>query len=186
MLRKIVREPLTTENGPPFNINMFKTYLGMTYKSYGQVGGMGILDLMEIGPMVLVYDVQMLEPRPYDYTKYVVDNVHSCCVNFNDVDFPTFKHYSLLMHIILYYGRLRNLWHENLKLNVQATNEEENPIQIWTSIWDYRYSTSHYLTFEDYFVQPLYMLFGYQDFILDIKRFLRPKDNGLGEKIKHN
>lgn len=43
--------------------------------------------------------------------------------------------------------------------------------------------------FEDYFVQPLYTLFRHQYFPStspDIKSFLRPKDNGLGEKIKHN
>ena len=41
--------------------------------------------LMEVDPMVLASDVQMLEPRPYDYVEYVVDNIHTAFVFFNDV-----------------------------------------------------------------------------------------------------
>ena len=50
-------------------------------------------NLMEVGPMMLASDVQMLEPRPYDYAKYVVKNIHTTFVNFDDVEYPTFKHY---------------------------------------------------------------------------------------------
>lgn len=110
MLHKIVREPLTVADGPPFNINIFKIYLDMTYQSCEQLGGMGVPNLMEIGPMVLASDIQMLDARPFDYAKYVVDTIHTSFVNFNDVENPTLRHYSLFMHMILYYGQLRGLW----------------------------------------------------------------------------
>ena len=46
-------------------------------------------DFMEIEPMVLALDIQILEPRPYDYAEYVVDNIHTSFVNFEDVEYPT-------------------------------------------------------------------------------------------------
>lgn len=113
---------------------------------------MEVPNLMEIGPMVLASNIQMLEPRPCNYVEYVIDNIHSSFVIFNDVEFSTFRHYSFLMHMVLYYGQLRGLWNENLKLNVRDTKGEERPVQMWTSIWKYRYSASCYLTFEDHFV----------------------------------
>ena len=77
--------------------------------------------------MLLAFDIQMLEPKPYDYAKYVVDNIHTSFVNFNDVEYPNFRHYSLLMHMIFYYGNLRGMWGAKLKLNVRETNGEERP-----------------------------------------------------------
>ena len=128
MLHKVFREPLTVVDGPPFNINMFKTYLDMKYQSCGHIGGMGVLDLRVIGPMVLASNIQMFDPRPYDYVEYVFNNIHSYFVNFNDIKCHTFRHYSLLMHMVLYYGQLRGLWHEFLKLKVWEKNGEERSI----------------------------------------------------------
>ena len=84
---------------------------------------------------------------------------------------------------------MRGFWGEGLKLNLGESNGEMKPVQMWTPVWDYRFSASCYLTFEDYFVQPLYTLFGHHSFPSispNIKRFLRPRDNGFREKIKNN
>ena len=91
--------------------------------------------------------------------------------------------------MVLYFGQMRGLWGEGLKLNLRDSNGAMKLVQMWTAIWDYRFSASCYLTLEDHFFQPLYTLFGHHSFpsiSLDIKRFLRPRDNGLGDKIKHN
>lgn len=108
--------------------------------------------LMEIGPMVLASNVQMMEPRPYDYTEYIIDSIHSCFVNFNDVNTLIFKIYSLFMHMIFYYGQNKDTWHQNLKVNMWETNGEKKLVQLWTSLWEFRYSASCYLTFEEIFV----------------------------------
>ena len=136
--------------------------------------------------MVLASNVQMMEPRPYDYAEYIVDDIHSCFVNFKDVDSLVLKNYSLLMHMILYYGKMKDMWPQGLKISMWETNKENKLVQF---VWDYRYSASCYLCFEEFFVKPLYSLFGYQMFpsiSSNIERFLRPRDNGLGEKIRHN
>lgn len=124
MLHKIDKEPLNIVDGPPFSVKFFKTYLDMTYQSCGQVGGMEAPDLMEIGPMVFALNFQMLEPRPYDYVEYVVDNIHTSFINFEDVEYPTFKHYSLLIHMVLYFGQMRGLWSEGFKLNLREWGNE--------------------------------------------------------------
>ena len=161
MLQKIEKEPLTAVNGPPFSIKFFKTYFDMRYQSCGQVGGMEAPNLIEIGPMVLASNIQMLEPRAYDYVEYVIDNIHTSFVNFEDVEYPTFKNYSLLMPMVLYFGKMRGLWGEGLKLNLRESNGEMKLVQMWTPVWNYRFSSFCYLTFEDYFVQPLYTFFGH-------------------------
>ena len=98
--------------------------------------------------MVLVSNVQMLEPRPYDYSKYVVDNIQTNFVNFNDVEYPTFKDYSLFMHMVLYFRQMKVLWGEGLKLNLRESNGDMELVQMWMSVWDYRLNASYYLTFE--------------------------------------
>ena len=75
-----------------------------------------------------------------------------------------------------------------MKLNLRESNGEMKLVQMWTLVWDCRVSASYYLTFEDHFLQCLYTFFGHQSFSsisLDIKRFLRPRKSGLGDKIKH-
>lgn len=94
----------------------------------------------------------MLEPRTYNYIEYVFDNIHIDFVNFEDVEYPTFKHYSLLMHMVLYFGKMRGLWGEGLNLNLRESNGEMKHVQMWTPVWNYRFNASCYLTFEDHFV----------------------------------
>ena len=91
--------------------------------------------------------------------------------------------------MVLYFGQKKGLWGEGLKLNLREPNGDMKLVQIWTSVWDYTFSASYYLTFKDHFVQPLYTLFEHHSspsINPDIKIFLRSKENGLGEKIKHN
>lgn len=61
------------------------------------------------------------------------------------------------------------------------------PVQLWTAIWDSRFSNSSFIHFEEYFVKTLYKLYNHPyNYSLseEIKRFLRPKDfNG---PIDHN
>ena len=100
----------------------------MTYQSCGQVGSIDVLDLMEIGPMVLASYLQMLEPRSYDNAKYLVDNIHTYLLNFKNINTSIFRHYSLLIHMILYYGQMRDMCNKNLKLNIKKTNVEDKPV----------------------------------------------------------
>lgn len=65
---------LTEEDGPPFNMDIFRHYLQYTYMSCGQVGGIEVPDVANIESLVLAANVQMYEPRPFDYATYVYKN----------------------------------------------------------------------------------------------------------------
>lgn len=95
---------------------------------------------MSIGPFVLASDIQMYEPEPFDYVSYLVERLHEVFLNLKDNNCPNFKFYSLLMHLILFYGYFRGMWLEELRLNVRNRQGQEQAIQLWTSIWDSRYT----------------------------------------------
>lgn len=99
------KEPgiLTEQDGLPFNFELFRHYFQYTYMSCRQLGGVEVPDLMNIGPMVLASNIQMYEPRPFDYACYLVNKIHEVFLNLQENPSPHFKLYSLLMHIVLFY-----------------------------------------------------------------------------------
>lgn len=73
-------------------------------------------------------------------------------------------------------------------MNIHGKDGENQPIQLWWSLWDSCFMRSHYIKFEDFFVQPLFRAFGvfFDGFFLEeIKRFLRPHEHG-DTRVNHN
>lgn len=61
-------------------------------------------------------------------------------------------------------------------------------MQLWVSLWDYRFVNSHYLKFEEFLVKPIFLLFGEPlqgSFSEDVKKFLRPHEH-KNQKVNHN
>lgn len=102
----------------------------------GQVGGIEVPDVASIGPLLLATNVHMYEPSPFDYATYLAKKLHKSFLNLRNNREPTFKFYSLLMHLILFYGRFWGMWPMSLKLNTVDRAGKEQPVQMWTSIGD--------------------------------------------------
>lgn len=81
--------------------------------SYGQLGGIEVPDLTSIGPLFLALDIQMYEPRQFGYASYLVERFYEGFLNLRDDNCPNFKLYSLLMHLIIFYGHFKGMWPEN-------------------------------------------------------------------------
>lgn len=131
----------------------------------------------------------MYQSRPFDYAAYLVEKLHEGFLNIKDNRNPTFKFYSLLMHLVLLYGHMKGFWQEDLKLNTMNREGEEQSMQLWTSLWDSWYMRSNYIKFKELIVKPLYMIYGVpcEGSISDgIKRFLRPKDCDERQIVDHN
>lgn len=65
----------------------------------------------------------------------------------------------------------------NLKLNAMDRAGKEQPVQMWTSVWDSRYVKSNYIKFEELIVKPLYQMYGVPcegSISTEVKRFIRP------------
>lgn len=177
---KVENGRLTEEDGPPYDMTIFKKYLQYTYMACGQVGGVEAPDVANIGPLVLAAEVERHEPRVFDFASYLVDRLHEGFLNLKDNPDKYFKHYSLLMHIVLFYGKLRGLWPEELNVNTLGKDGKEQPVQLWVSFWDYRFVNSHYLKFEEFFVKSIFLLFGEPwqgSFSEEDKKFLRPHEH---------
>lgn len=113
-------------------------------------------DLASIGSLVLASNIQMYEPRPFDYATYLVERLHKVFLNLRDDTHPNFKFYSLLMHLVLFYGYVKGFCPKGLKLNTKNKEGEKEPIQLWTSLCDSWYMRSNYIKFEELNVMPLY------------------------------
>lgn len=91
------------------------------------------------------------------------------------------------MHLVLYFGQELGVGPLEMRISQFNKDGETLPVQLWTAIWDSRFSNASFIHFEEYFVKTLYKLYHYPcNYSLsdEIKRFLRPKDfNG---KIDHN
>lgn len=99
-----------------------------------------------------------------------------------------FAHYSLLIHMMLFYGQELDLWPDEIRIRCNDDNQPLS-IQLWTLIWDCRFVRSSYIHFEEYFVKTLYKFYDQAyNFALseDVKRFLRPVDLRGLETVKHN
>lgn len=79
---------MTDEDGPPFDINIFRQYLQYTYMACEQVEGVETLDVAWVGPLVLAANTQM----------------HEGFLSLHNNPDKYFKFYSLLIHIVLFYG----------------------------------------------------------------------------------
>lgn len=126
--------------------------------SCGKLGGVEFLDLMSIGPLVLASDIQMYEPKPFGYASYLVEKLYEGFLNLRDNKSPNLKFYSLLMHLVLFYGRFKGMCPKELVLNTRNREGEEQPVQLWTSIWNSHYVRSNYIKFEEWIVKPLYRM----------------------------
>lgn len=103
-------------------MTIFKKYLQYSYMACGQVGGVEAPDVANIGPLVLAADIQRHDPRAFYFASYLVNRLHEGFLNLKENPDKHFKHYSLLMHIILFYGRFRGLWPEGLNVKIVGKN----------------------------------------------------------------
>lgn len=77
---------------------------------------------------MLVVDIQMHELRPFDYATYLAEKLHEGFLSLQTEPNPTFKFYSLLMHMVLFYGHMKGLCPGELK--VTSRNKEGQEQQI--------------------------------------------------------
>lgn len=109
--------PLEDGDGPPFHVDLFEPYMKYTYLSVGNVMGIEAPEFMSIRPMVIVADVQCQNPRPFDYASHICKEIESALTTIkNGAPIMYFKHYSIFMHMALYYGKELGLWPEELRI----------------------------------------------------------------------
>lgn len=97
--------PLEIEESLTFHVNLFKDYFKYTYYSVGQVLGLNTLDFMRIESMVIAAYIQSQKVREFDYATFVVEQlVLGLTAIQRDFAKIHFSHYSLLMHMVLFYG----------------------------------------------------------------------------------
>lgn len=97
--------PLEAKEGLRFHVNLFKTYLKYTYYSVGQVQGLNTRDFMMIEFMVIVVEIQCLNARDWDFATFITRQIDLSLLSMKKDTFKIyFPHYSVLVHMILFYG----------------------------------------------------------------------------------
>lgn len=97
----------SSNENPPFNIDFFEEYFQYTYYSAGQVLVIEVPPLMSTTLMVLAVDIQRKDARSFDYANYLANALNQGLERIKkNSDCIDFKHYSLLMHLLLYEGQL--------------------------------------------------------------------------------
>lgn len=181
---------LEAEKGLGFHVNIFKTYLKYTYYLVGQVLGLNTPDFMMIESMVIIADIQCLNARDFDFATFIARQINlSLLAMKNDTSKIYFPHYSLLMHMILFYGQDLGICPKEMTIRQLDNDNQPLPVQLWTSIWDCRFVRSNYIHFEEYFVKSLYKSYDQpcgSTLTHEVKRFLRLADIGRPKIIKHN
>lgn len=81
-----------------------------------------------MGLLVLVVYIQRYEPREFNLSSYLVTQLHEDFLNLKENTRKYFKHYSLSMHIILFYGRFRGLWLEGFNVNTIGKDGRDQPV----------------------------------------------------------
>lgn len=182
--------PLGQDDKAPYDVNSFHPYFKYTYYYVAQVLGIKAHPLMDIADMVICANLQSKDPRFFDFSTYLVEVLIHGLEKLRGDDINVhFKHYSLLMHMLLYVGQDEGLWPEELCVKTYDNAEMRKLVQLWFSSWDQRYVNNQYWYFEEFFVKPLYRLLGCPcDHALapEVQRFLRPKDFTEDPSIEHN
>lgn len=181
---------LVDDDAPPFSVDLFKNYFKYTYCTAGQMLGVEVPVLRTLEPMVIVADVQSHHPNYFDYVALVHRLIDiSLTKAKKDLSDTSFRHYSVLMHMVLYFGCERGMWSEELKIQQFDHEGQPLPIQLWMSIWDSRFARAKYAYFQEYFVKVIFRMFNHScghSLSIKIKIFLRPKNNGGPNTVKHN
>lgn len=141
-------------------------------------------------PMVLAVDVKMHDARPFDYVSLMVDQINhgleKIKANPNE---SNFRHYFVLVYMLLYVGKGMDMWTNNFRVNEYDRQGMRNLVQMWMVVWDQRCSWSQYLCFQEYFVKPLCQLLGRScNYALTskVQKFLRPKEYDEWKLVNHN
>lgn len=105
---------------------------------------------MSIEPMVVTPDIQNHNPKNFDYATLIHWMIDLALMAIKKNPFKIyFKHYSVLMHMILNYGHGKGIWPKELKIRQFDQGGKPLLVQLWTSIWDIRFSKSNYAYFEE-------------------------------------
>jgi hypothetical protein len=103
--RKLVKIPDNFK--PPFDLSVFHHYVKCT--AYGVSRVLGLDGDSTVSEEILMIAMNIQHPEvntDYDYVGYIVEAIHDGLVETqSDNPKPTFKHYSHLMYMILYYNR---------------------------------------------------------------------------------
>lgn len=110
--------PLDDGDGPPFHVDLFESYMRYTYFSVGQVLGMEVPEYMSIVPMVIAADIQCHNSRLFNYASFVSKELDLALAEIkNKSHVLHLRHYSLLMHLVLYFGQELGIWLEKMKVS---------------------------------------------------------------------
>lgn len=79
--------------------------------------GTKVSEFMSVGPMVITAEIQFHNARPFDYASHISRGIDLGLGAIKNGS-PTihFKNYSILMHMILYYGQELGIWLEELRI----------------------------------------------------------------------
>lgn len=104
---------------------------------------------MRVESLIIVEDIQSLKAKEFDYAIFVAGQLETGLVAIQrDPSRIHFPHYSLLTHMVLFYGQELGLWPEEMKIRQCDNDEKPHPVQLWTSIWDCKFVRSSYIHFE--------------------------------------
>lgn len=121
--------PFDENDGPPFHVDLFEPYLKYTYFSVCQVLGTESPEFMSIVQMVIAANIQYHNARPFDYASYIFKGTDSRLMAIkNGSPVLHFKHYSIFMHIIMYFRQEIGMWPEELR--IAQFEKEGKPLPI--------------------------------------------------------
>lgn len=123
-----------TNEKPPFDVEAFKEYFRYTYYSICQILSMEPNPLMSVLPMILTAYVQTHDARSFNYVSQIVDHINHVLERIkNNPSEVHFRHYSMLMHMLLYVGQGIHLWTDNLRVMEYDRQGLRNHVQMWTT-----------------------------------------------------
>lgn len=103
---------------PLYDVDLFEEYFKYTYYSICQIMGIQTNPLMDVVHMILAMDMKIHDVWPFNYVSQMVD-----CINLglerikNNSDEIHFRHYFVLMHMLLYVRQELNLWVDNIRIS---------------------------------------------------------------------
>lgn len=117
---------------------------------------------MDASPSLYVIDLDIQDPHTnvgYDFGTFIANSIHQEMVTTQRGDLGNFKflHYSLLMHLVLFY----NMGHvDSIFIKALDNFGEALPIQRWTRLWQRFYSFSNSLSLYNDFVATIHRMLG--------------------------
>lgn len=131
----------------PFDCVDFEDYFKNTYYVECQFLHKEYDIKMDISLMTLEIDIQhKYQNRAWNYATYIVEHLHEDLMKLKDATLPlSYRHYSLLMHLLLW--KSRKVMRNYIRLREFDDMYNEFLVQMWTHIWDVHCPHSDYNMF---------------------------------------